>query len=274
MKHLEIKISNSKSTSVELPGDWSELSKKQLLYIAYNWQAWQLMLRTEIDMQFAKAKLFTVLITGKSKRELRAILQLLSKTDFYEIDFNPLSLVNFVFQRNDLTVNRLKEIRTGFFKKLYGPDDKLSNISINEFSFALNFLNQYKVKGEEKSLNLFVACLYRPTHKDWKVTGDRRKPFVPGTISQHLKQVEKMPYEYKQAVLLFFNGCMTFYEQVFPQVFSRSEEQQGSNQTFLDVILGISGGKFGNFDQTKDQNAFLFLKEMNNLLIENAKTKK
>ena len=111
-------------------------------------------------------------------------------------------------------------------------------------------------------------------HKNWQESGDKRKAFVPGTINMHLKKIEKLSFEKKQAIYLHFVGCMDFFSHAFPMVFSRAKGESGSNKTFLDVILNISGGKFGNFDQTKDQNAFLVLKELNNILTEQSKPKK
>lgn len=274
MKHLEVKINNGKTIKVSFPENWNDLSPKQLLYIANLWQAWQLMLKEGISLQSAKAMLFIRLAKFKNRSEKRALLKMLSSADFEELDFNPLSLVNFIFETNNLTKNNFKEIRTTIFTKLYGPNDKLSNISINELSFAINYYNQYNSTGNIEYLNLFIACLYRPKNEDYKKTGDIRKPFILETISMHLKQVEKMSADKKQAVYLFFVGCMDFLSHPFPLVFSRAKEAVSSNQTFLDVILKISGGKFGTFDQTASQNAFIVLKELNNILAEQSKTKK
>lgn len=273
MKHLELKVSSGELLSISIPENWNELNKKQILYIGLLWQSWQLMLQNGADMQVAKAKLFTALVSDKTPKELKKIIDLFTLTDFESIDFNPLELVNFVFENNNLTSNRFKEIRCSAFSKLYGPDDKLSNVTINEFSFAINYYNRYNSTGNISDLNLFVACLYRPKNKNWKETGDIRKPFIIGTVGVHLKTVEKMPFEYKQAIYLFFTGCMDFLAKSFPMVFQRSEDAGKSNQTFLDVILSMAGGKFGNFDQTKDQNAFLIFKDLNNLLLDQAKNK-
>jgi hypothetical protein len=275
MKYLDLKINSEQPrvVSVALTDKWNELSKNQLLYIALVWQSWQLMLRNNANMQVAKARLFTALIVDKSNKELKEILNLLSSVDFEESNFNPLALTDFIFESNKLTINKFMAIKIGWFKTLYGPEERLGNSSINEFSFALNFYNAYNKTSNEDFLNNFVACLYRPSYKGWEATGDIRKPFNPFTIEQHLPLVKKMSYAHKQAIYLFFAGSMDSLSNEFKRVFSKSnsEQKSDSKQTFLDIILKISGGKFGNFDQTKDQNAYLVLKELQNLLGEKPK---
>lgn len=277
MKYLDLKINNEEpvSISVAITDRWNELTCKQILYIALCWQSWQLMLKNGADMQVAKARLFVALINNKTPKQIKELLNLLSIVDFEETNFNPLALTDFIFESNKLTVNQFPVIKIGWFKKLYGPEERLANITINEFSFALNFFNTYNKTGNEEFLNNFVACLYRPTYKDWEDTGDKRKPFNPFTIEQHLHLVKKMSFAHKQAIYLFFAGSMDSLSNEFKRVFSKAadEKQTSSKQTFLDIILKMSGGKFGNFDQTKDQNAYLVFKELQNILEENETTK-
>lgn len=278
MKYLDLKINSEqpRTISVAITDKWNELSCNQILYIGLLWQSWQLMLKNGASMQVAKARLLVSLINDKTPKEIKEILNLLSQIDFEESDVNPLALTDFIFESNKLTKNNFPIIKIGWFKKLYGPEDRLANITINEFSFALNFFNSYNKTGNEEFLNNFVACLYRPTYKGWEVTGDRRKPFNPFTIEQHLATVKKMEFAYKQATYLLFAGSMDSLSNEFKRVFSKADSEKkttGTKQTFLDVILKISGGKFGNFDQTKDQNAYLVLKELQNLLEESENNK-
>lgn len=274
MKHLELKINNDnpKTIAIDLVDNWNELSPMQLRYVALNWQAWQFMLQQGASMQYARTKLFVALIIGKNNCEIKEICNLLACIDYEETDYNILDTVNFIFEKNTLTKNAFPIIKPRVWFKLYGPADMLSNICIDEFSFALNFYNQYNKSNLTEHLNAFIACLYRRSHKNFNVTGDKRKPFNAMLIDQDLYYVKSMSFAHKQAVLLFFYGCLEAFSKIFHFVFERVENETAStNRTFLDVILMISGTKFGNFDETKQQNAFIVLKELNNLIEESKK---
>jgi hypothetical protein len=71
---------------------------------------------------------------------------------------------------------------------------------------------------------------------------------------------------------------MELFNKLYPAVFSKvsTEEKQVSAtpQSFTDIILKLSGGKFGSFNETKDQNAHLVLKELNQLIIDSHKKEK
>lgn len=273
MKQLELKINKevAESIKVDVVDNWNELSPKQLLYVALCWQTWQEMLRKDISMQFAKAKLLTALIVGKTNKELKQILTLLGCIDYEETEINILELTHFIFEKNTLTTNKFPSLKAGYFGKVYGPVDTLANITINEFSFALNFYNRYNINGSSDDLDLFMACLYRPKCKEDNINGDVRGIFNPFLIEKHLPLIKRISFEYKQATYLFFCGCLEHFAKEFEFVFKRTAiESVNTKSTFLDVILNISGGKFGTFDQTKDQNAFIFLKELNKILEEQA----
>jgi hypothetical protein len=276
MKHFDLSINSDKPKTIHISvaDNWNELSQNQIIYIGLLWQTWQVMLRNGADMQRAKAKLLVSLIVNKTAKEIKEVLYFLSKVNYEETNANVLSLVNFIFETNKLTQNKFPYIKVGLFKKLYGPGENLSNISINEFSFAINFYNHYNTTNNEQHLTNFVACLYRPSKKNWEESGDKRKAFNPFTIEQHIHLVDKISFGHKQAILLFFSGCIELWSKQFPFVFSRAKsEQESSQQTFLDIILKLSGSKFGNFNQTKDENAFIVLKELNSVLEENQNKK-
>jgi hypothetical protein len=273
MRHLEIKINSPDSDTIHfsIPEKWEELTKNQVLYIATFWQAWQLMLKNNADMIKARASLFCALI-NQPNRQLKKILTYLSMVDYEKADLNLLDLTNFIFEKNDLTINHFPYFKTGLFQKLYGPNSKLTNISINEFSFLLNYYNLYNKTQNEEYLDNFIACMYRPLDSNYLSTGDKRIPFNPFLISNHANAIKKLSIPEKQALLLFFIGCLEFFAKSFPLVFERSSnENTNTNTTFLDIIIKISGGKFGNFDQTKNQNAFIVLKELNNMLADSKK---
>jgi hypothetical protein len=279
MQELEIKINNGeRSIQVEIADSWKKLTATQLLYIAANYRTWQFMIRNGESMLVARAKLFAVLILNKTALEIKEILNYLSNIDYEKQGINLLYLTDFVFNKNEGYFNCFPKVKISWFKHLYGPADRLSNISINEFSFALKHFNAFNTTKDEKHLDLLIACLYRPKQKDWEQFGDIRKPFGPFTAEKHIKQISKLDYEQKMAIYLFFSACMELISKLYAAVFNKVEQPEnkpaGVPQSFTDIILKLSGGKFGSFNETKDQNAHLVLKELNQLIIDSDKKPK
>lgn len=276
MKHLELTIKSNKpkAISFSVTENWSELNHSQLLYISAHWQAWQMLIKHKQPLQYAKAKLFVFLIVGKTAQEIKEITQLLSQADFEELDLNLLSLTNFIFEKIDFTKNIFPSVKISWFKKLYGPADKLANISIIEFSYALNYYNLYNKTANESNLDLLIACLYRPLKSTKSNDGDERIYFNVYTADSYLKQISKLKYVEKQAIYLFFHGCIELFGRTFDYIFTRSSgEGTASNKTFLDIILELSGGKFGTYNETKTENALIVLKALNMELEKNSKEK-
>lgn len=275
MKQIQLKIDANKIIDLTITDSWSELNINQVLYIANFWQAWQLMLKNNQSMRYARAKLFMVLIKNKTAKELKQIFTILSTIDFETLEINLLSYTDFVFQNIELTNNIIPTLKIGWFKKLYGPSDKLSNITINEFSFALNYYNLYNKFEKDEHLDLLIACLYRRPKKNWEESGDIRTDFNTYTADKYLPQIKILNYAHKQAVYLYFHSCIELFSKLFPYVFSKAEAgTSNSKQTFLDVILKIAGGKFGSYNETKSEKAIIILRDLNTILQENAKTKK
>lgn len=275
MKQIQLKVNADKVIDLTIIDNWDELKFNQVLYIANYWQAWQLLLKNNQPMQYARAKLFTVLIINKTAKELKEIVTLLSQVDFAELDINLLSYTDFVFQKIELTKNSMPFLKIGLFKKLYGPSDKLLNININEFSFALNYYNLYNKFEKDEHLDLLVACLYRTPKKNWEASGDIRSDFNTYTADKYIAEIKNCNYAYKQVIYLYFHSCIELFSKLFPFVFSKAEGgTSNSKQTFLDVILKISGGKFGSYNETSAQNAIIILRDLNALLAEASKNKK
>lgn len=277
MTHLDLKINNNRTIEISIVDNWDELNRNQVLYIAKHLPAWRMMLlATEVSMQKARALLLIELIVNKTPAELKEICELFSKYDFEGNDINLLSITDFVFQKNGLVLNKIPDISISATKKIYGPADRLDNISIHEFSFAINYFNLYNTTKDEMYLDYLVCVLYRVKSAGGEERGDIREPFNMYTADKYLKEISKLDYSYKEAIYLFFQGCLESWLIAFPLVFKRGTEEQktsATQKTFLDIILNISGGKFGTFNETKNENAYLVLKDLNTELIEKPKPK-
>lgn len=264
MTHLEIKKNNI-SYNLELASTWNELTREQLLYISERWLEWKEFFKYNESIQKVKALLFLKLINNKSAKEIKHICDLLSEYDHEGNEVNLLAFTDFLFSKNNLTTNLLPSIKITWFKKLYGPADKLDNITLNELSYAIDYYNAYNKYKQEKYLNLLVCILYRQSAPGGDKRGDIREPLNLNTADRYLKQVSKLPDSIKQAIYIFFNGCLSHWQNKYPLVFNSGSPKSSSgnpDSSFIDLVLSMSGGKFGTFEQTKEQNASLVLKEL------------
>lgn len=267
MQELTVKITNngtSNALTAILPSTWNELNQKQLLYIASMWQTWRDVMQKGAPMLHYKAALFIELINNPEaeKKQIIDWLSLLKKTDV-----NLFCTLDFIFNEITLTKNLLPTLSLGVFSKYYGPADGFANLSIGEFSFAITFYNRYSRSKHVADLDKLIAILYRPKNKNFEETGDARKPFKKHFIEAYEIELRQVQFRYKQAVYLYFVGCMEAWSRKYSFVFSKAEGSfAGAATPFLNVIIELSGGKFGTFDQTFEQNADIVLTELNNML--------
>lgn len=267
MQELIVKITSNDTTeeiTVVLPSKWNELTSKQLLYIASMWQTWRDTMQRGATMLHYKTALFIELMnnTEAEKKKVIEWLGMIKKTDV-----NIFSTLDFLFNDITLTKNLFPTLSLGVFSKYYGPHDGLANVSIGEFSFAITFYNRYSKTKNIADLDKLIAILYRPKNKNADETGDARKPFKKHLIEAYEIELRQLQLKYKQAVYLYFIGCMEAWSRRYQFVFSKAEgSSSGSGTPFINIIIELAGGKFGTFDQTFEQNADIVLTELNNLL--------
>jgi hypothetical protein len=174
---------------------------------------------------------------------------------------------------------------TKFSKKvngLYGPDDRLANISVNEFSYADVFYYRWAKERHIHDLNRMVSVLYRPKRKDLEVKKDIRKPFIKEELKYHSAIVEQMPREVKLTIAMAFQGTREKLSERYPHVF-RKGSGSGKYVPFTKIINSMSRSEnqpFGDFYKTGEANMYDFLDVLEEELIvqkkreKNAKSKK
>jgi len=131
-------------------------------------------------------------------------------------------------------------------KKYYGPDDRLFNVTLDEYLEAdIHYLAFMKSK-DEKDLDKLVATLYRKKNKkaDPKApdySGDIRQPFNEYLIDVRARKIARMPHEIKLMVFFFFQGCRNFLSVNFPDVFTGASGATGRNYGPLSLVDALSG---------------------------------
>lgn len=269
MIELTIKLnkeSGAESFDVKVPTEWNELSRHQLLYIAEYWQSWNDMLIGNLSMLKARALLFLCLCNLKSRYELQRLTHFLSFVD-ENTGVNVLEYTDFIFKEIRLTKNLLPKIWVSWLKHYYGPQDALSDLTIDEFSFAFDCYQRYQRHKKIEDLNNLVFILYRPKNKNIKTDGELRMPFNHNLISS--EYAGNVWFKEKQAVFLFFYGCLEKLRMDFKEVFKVADNTTGKeNTSFLDTTIAMSGAKFGSFNETKNVNIYVFFKELKNQILE------
>lgn len=248
---------NGKNEVIQFPENWNELTTTQLLYIANLWESWQLMSRNNISLLKAKAMLCVVLMGAKGFFSIRKRLKLINQLTPEE-QYDLIQLTHFIFEKNTLTKCPVPVIRS-WFTNLYAPSDSLGNIKVIEFHFAERFYIEYSKSGKPEALDNLIGTLYRP-----KKDGSRLH-FNINKIEDYADIAKKLSYQQRQAILLWYIGSRDNLMSRFAKVFSSGNQKQAANNGWLDIILELSGGKFGSFKETEQTELVLVLIELQHI---------
>jgi hypothetical protein len=136
---------------------------------------------------------------------------------------------------SDLTRQKLPEIRIGF-RKYYGPEDKLFNLTFAEYQTAENYYLAYNKLRDDQYLDMLVATLYRPQVKNFRkirntpaFKGDRREDFNDYLVDARAKKFKRLDKAKKFTIYQYFMGCMASLQKTYPLVFQ--ELPGGSTST-------------------------------------------
>ncbi|MGL4585217.1 MAG: hypothetical protein ACRCVU_19825 [Flavobacterium sp.] len=160
-----------------------------------------------------------------------------------------------------------KEDRTIFpeHKEYIAPMPRLVNLTIEEFAVADDLNNMYLVKGDLSYLRLLVAVLYK---KEGEVYNHLQ-------LENNVKRFKKEDKEFLLAVHLTFNGCkksiVDKYKHTYPQI--KVQKRSNKKAGLLDVVLKMSGGKFGTYNETKSTLVHTFLNELEENIIQQKEMK-
>lgn len=178
--------------------------------------------------------------------------------------------LNFCFQVPDFKQNPIPELKLKGLNYV-GPIGLLDKSSIEEMVNADNTFIQASNTKDIDKMYLLVSILYRPVRFDlnefkasdnWN--GDIREPFNLEKCKSRAYKFKNIPTQYIVAVFLYYwafreNKLMSF-KRIFKSGKSGSKmEDRGWAGTLLEIShLPV----FGNLDETKKQNWFTVLFEM------------
>jgi hypothetical protein len=160
-------------------------------------------------------------------------------------------------------------------KTLLGPAQRLSNISIEELSYADTFFFNWITEKNDDDLHRLVAVLYREEDPNAGLD-DRRAPFNKLLLPENAKYTDKISLQDKLIVALAYQGCRELFAKRHPIIFPKSKDQEEKEltpeeikkqrkayQPFDKIIHAMAMDEvqvFGNLQQTEKANAVQFLR--------------
>jgi hypothetical protein len=244
-----------KQHHLQAPASWNEVSFDQL-------QAWLVVLQSGMSDP-DKLRLAVPVFYGIRPRLLKLFPEFLRVQLAAELGF--------LSERNRLDRWLAPKLKVNWLTTLYGPADKLSNLTAHEFFGYTELLYwQYKSTQSVGALDALIAVLYR----EKRVAGvhnDIRVPLTDAGVAKRAKMVAKLPLIVKISVLFNYEGCRNFITTAHKKAFSAKGE---SSKKRGDVTRAVSGGKFGNLHSTRNSNLIDFLGLLEDLIEQEENLKK
>ncbi|MDB4919848.1 hypothetical protein [Mucilaginibacter sp.] len=181
--------------------------------------------------------------------------------------------IAYLFEGNELTRWLIKKVKIGF-RSYHGPADILSNLSANEFFNYTEVVYQQCIKASNSTaINVLCAILYRQKRKT-EVEDDLRCKLTDAGIALRARKMEALHPHVKTAILLNYEGCRAFIIKHHPDIFIKGKNGQQTPKA-ADLVLSLSDGPFGNYNQTQGANLYKFLEHMQRVIkqAEEAKAK-
>lgn len=231
--------------ALTIPTSWNELTDKQFLGISeLMYQQGELfdlpvfMLLNNIKWyQFTKAYQLKLVLRNVGVSELK-------------------KHCSFIYKEDNRTI----------FPKLKGytpPMDRIIDLTIEEFAVADDLNNNYLKTKERKYLVALCAVLYKKKNEEYNHLD----------LNKLSKRFKHASGAFLLAVHNTWNGCKNYimnrYKKVFPKVKTQVKKSKGAG--FLEVILKMSGAKFGTHSETKKTLVYTFMTEFQESIIQQEK---
>lgn len=266
----------------QLPASWDELTHEQYLFIV---DLYLKLKNREITIpQFKKGalcKFLQISFAGYSRLKEDVQIEIASKIDqlselFHFFFVEEADNITFNY---DFTQNLIPKVKCGWFTRLYGPDQALTNITFAEYIDAHSFYKQYAETANEDYLNMLVAVLYRKKQPFLSVkrnlftfNGQIRVKYNQNRLDYYVKHVKKLPFVVKYAVFLWFNGCenhlrhgdisINGYSINLSLLYKQSQTAETESHQTADIgIISLlytvaESGVFGNIEKTAQTNLY------------------
>lgn len=180
--------------------------------------------------------------------------------------------LRFLFGKNTLTKWVIKKLKIWSVwsgsTKLYGPADKLANITIAEFRALEMYYQAYArlmEKGEVNKaasfIDLLIATLYRPK-RNGIIDNDIREPLAEHEVMQRAERMRFLSRKFRHAIVLNYEGIRLFIRENYLDKLPKGEGKQEGLFDYNNVILSVAGSKFGSKAETEKALLYDFLNHL------------
>lgn len=235
-----------KNKCLSIPTQWNECKGKQacaLAGIIHN--------SDNDDLKLLKA---LQVLTGKNKYNFFRLP--------VEVKHDSLTYIAWVFKENKLTNQLLPK-----YKKLHGPAKEFDNFKISEFHYCEMIYNRIVKEKDDSLIDLLVAALYREAKPNYDIQknllGDCRVAFIDTEVPYRSKKIAKWPKEVKLYVMLWYDGCRQYLQELYKPVF---EGNKATIKEYYDGMFGIvreiAGAKYGTIEKVFEEHVHTIMTEM------------
>jgi hypothetical protein len=251
-----------KQLKITIPQSWNKCTDAQLVKIA-------LLIASGASGIRFDYKLFKILVAAKwwqlhTKAKLIIVLRNVAMSELKPS-------FEYVYKANTLT--RFPVIKKQSGIEYYSPLSELSNLSIAELGVADDLHIKYRNTRNTELLYYLAATLYVTQQQP-------RPPYDKNDLSFKVDHFRKLSIGELLVIEQAFHGCKEYMAKKFPNVFPKPKDVtlslskgKAKGSMFPQLILELSGGKFGDHKQTSRTNCYVFLAEFEKLLKEQKNVK-
>ena len=246
MLTLRITDANQKIHNYSGPSSWAEITPKQL-------RVWAkvCLLKTKVSDAL---KAITFIFFGIKEK----VFEQLEDEQHHQIH----SKISFL-QKNTCFFWVIPSF-TFLLKKYYGPANRLSNLTINEYRVTELYYQLFIKQNDVKHLHYLIATLYRPKRGE-VIKNDVRADYNEYQMARRAKYFKWLPASLKYATLFNYEGCRYYIQDhpKFKKLFKKGEA--GKKEMLFDydtMIQGVAGGIFGTYKETGETNLYTFLERV------------
>ncbi len=184
--------------------------------------------------------------------------------------------INFIFEEVNRSVFQDHLIFKGV--TYYPPANRISNISVEEFSFLDSLYYNWHHTNDDRYLNNLCATLYRKKKSNVDYI-DKRLEFNKEIVSKSVDAISCLPLDVKIGIAYTFLGCKNHLISLFPNVFPKPKKEDKPTKLLKPqkyIPFGQILSKKHEFDNVKvalseKQNIYKFLGVYENEIIESKK---
>jgi hypothetical protein len=267
----------------ELPSTWDELSKQQFTDIAAVLLYYYSKLQHTVEEWRALREECLIILFGFKRGIFRHSKKAIA---IQRMDANSrISLMHheeilpWIFSKVSMSKHIIKDFRIGI-TTYYAPYINLTDVTATEFIEAHIYSQLYEMNKDPKYLAELIALLYRPMDGEYKKRSSLESVADMRVRNDSFSHEErtalflvKLPLQTKMAVYLQYcshlENFTRQYTHFFKKVKKTIEEEKDVPDLpgYLVLVKNHSGGKFGNYDETKLQRADLFFDEVENSIL-------